>query len=223
MTRTSTVTPVIAIFVSSMIFLSLAVSHAAEKAPDDDAFLLGCIWTGDHKRTVCGEFTTRASCEREGRAAVASGELSKFECISAVTIDWGALFDGVFRSIFEEPTAAGPGGSDQPMFGRQMPVRIAAPDRAYLQRLFPNTVLMVAGPSAPDPKLWHPGQAYQGSVAPGLLPPPMLGQPNTYMLPGGSYGPMHPGGDWAKFMQNARPSANIEDYRRARGKPFIVQ
>jgi hypothetical protein len=57
MTRTSTVTLVIAIFVSSMIFLSLAVSHAAEKAPDDDAFLLGCIWTGDHKRTVCGEFT----------------------------------------------------------------------------------------------------------------------------------------------------------------------
>jgi hypothetical protein len=168
MTRTSTVTLVIAIFVSSMIFLSLAVSHAAEKAPDDDAFLLGCIWTGDHKRTVCGEFTTRASCEREGRAAVASGELSKFECISAVTIDWGALFDGVFRSIFEEPTAAGPGRSDQPTFGRQMPVRIAAPDRAYLQRLFPNTVPMVAGPSAPDPKLWHPGQAYQGSVAPRL-------------------------------------------------------
>jgi hypothetical protein len=37
----------------------VAVSHAEEKA-DDDSFILGCIWTGDHKRTVCGEFTTRA-------------------------------------------------------------------------------------------------------------------------------------------------------------------
>jgi hypothetical protein len=212
MTRTSTVTLVIAIFVSSMIFLSLAVSHAAEKAPDDDAFLLGCIWTGDHKRTVCGEFTTRASCEREGRAAVASGELSKFECISAVTIDWGALFDGVFRSIFEEPTAAGPGGSDQPTFGRQMPVRIAAPDRAYLQRLFPNTVPMVAGPSAPDSNYLRQLQA-MGAMSAGQQP----------QMPYRLFHSAGTGPGWAHFMQNARSSTNIEDYRLTRGKPFIAQ
>ena len=56
-------------------------AHAAEKA-DDDAFILGCIWTGDSKGTVCGGFPTRALCEREGRAAVASGELLSFNCDS---------------------------------------------------------------------------------------------------------------------------------------------
>jgi hypothetical protein len=49
------------------------------------------------------------------------------------------------------------------------------------------------------------------------------------MLPGGHYTqygtyPNRPMGEgWANFMKNARPSANIEDYRRTRGKPFIVQ
>jgi hypothetical protein len=28
---------------------------------------------------------------------------------------------------------------------------------------------------------------------------------------------------WPGFMRNARPSTNIEDYRRARGKSFIAQ
>jgi hypothetical protein len=226
MTRTSTVTLVIAIFVSSMIFLSLAVSHAAEKAPDDDAFLLGCIWTGDHKRTVCGEFTTRASCEREGRAAVASGELSKFECISAVTIDWGALFDGVFRRILEEPTAAGPGGSDQPTFSKQMPVRTAASAPAPMAQSPPEPAdasprtsqdpgfawrRKVAGPSAPDPGQY---QRLLQSMGYGQQGPVM---PNQHFMPAGT------GPGWAHFMQNARSSTNIEDYRLTRGKPFIAQ
>jgi hypothetical protein len=146
----------------------VAVSHAEEKA-DDDAFILGCIWTGDHKRTVCGEFTTRASCEREGRAAVASGELSKFECISPVEL--AAALDALFKAWgrgIAEPTAVGPGGSDQPTFGR-LPVRTAAPDRAYLQRLFPNTVPMVAGPSAPDSNYLRQLQA-MGAMSAGQQP-----------------------------------------------------
>jgi hypothetical protein len=62
----------------------VAVSHAAEKATDD-AFLLACVWTGDrhHSAHACGGFPTRTLCEREGRAAVASGELLSFECVSA--------------------------------------------------------------------------------------------------------------------------------------------
>jgi hypothetical protein len=106
----------------------VAVSHAAEKA-DDDAFLLACVWTGDHKATGCGGFPTRALCEREGRAAVASGELSKFECISPVEL--AAALDALFKAWgrgIAEPTAVGPGGSDQPTFGRQIPVRTAATD-----------------------------------------------------------------------------------------------
>ena len=160
---------------------ALAVpAHAAEKV-DADAFILGCIWTGDHKRTVCGEFTTRASCEREGRAAVASGELSKFECISAVTIDWGALFDEGFRRIFEEPTAAGPGGSDQPTFGR-LPVRTATPDPVaqYHQQMDDpgfRWMRKVAGPSAPD--RWHG------------LPPPL------------------PSGGWTNAAQGPPPTATL--------------
>jgi hypothetical protein len=197
----------------------VAVSHAEEKA-DDDAFILGCIWTGDHKRTVCGEFTTRASCEREGRAAVASGNLSKFECISAVTIDWGALFDGVFRSIFEEPTAAGPGGSDQPTFSKQMPVRPAAPDpmAQYHQQMDdPGFQWTRKWPSASD--RWHglppplpsggwtnAAQVYGHPPRPpssGPLPPPQTQTvpPQPAGIPQGwTTGVARlPGGDWPNF------------------------
>jgi hypothetical protein len=72
----------LAITLAIALLSALAVpAHAAEKA-DDDAFILGCIWTGDSKGTVCGGFPTRALCEREGRAAVASGELLSFNCDS---------------------------------------------------------------------------------------------------------------------------------------------
>jgi hypothetical protein len=212
---------------------ALAVpARAAEKATDD-AFLLACVWTGDrhHKAQACGGFPTRTLCEREGRTAVANGELLKFECISAAglrAID--ALFEAIRRGI-AEPTAAGPGGSDQPTFGQQTPVRIAA--------------------SAPDPDMWHglpplPGTAPPGTTVlprtppPVMLPggvyrgaPPPLPPPTTTMIPrqasGGRPGwapategrgigvpsaPTQRFSNWPRFMKNARPSLNVEDFRK---------
>jgi hypothetical protein len=76
---------IIAMFVSSMAFFPLAVSHAEETTDDVsvDQFLLECVWTADrhHNTHACGGFPTRALCEREGRAAVASGELLSFNCV----------------------------------------------------------------------------------------------------------------------------------------------
>ena len=108
----------------------VVVSHA-----EDDQFSLECVWTADrHHKTHCGGFPTRALCEREGRTAVASGELSSFNCVSAPRVEWeshtvapahslgggisggigidvialGEMFEriwaGVFRRIFDEPT-----------------------------------------------------------------------------------------------------------------------
>ena len=86
--------------------------------------------------------------------------------------------------------------------------------------MFPNTAPMIAGPSAPDNRVMQrlPG-AYQGSVAPGLLPPPQQAAPSNYQLPGGTYYgpgtlPAGTGPGWARFMANARPSVNIEDHRK---------
>jgi hypothetical protein len=65
----------------------MAVSHAEETTDDmsADQFSLECVWTGDrhHNTHACGGFPTRARCEREGRTAVASGELLSFNCVSA--------------------------------------------------------------------------------------------------------------------------------------------
>jgi hypothetical protein len=207
----------------------VAVSHAEEKATDDDAFLLGCAWAGDrHPIDVCGGFPTRALCEREGRAAVASGELSKFECISADklrvidSIDWSRIWPG----ITDQPTAAGPGGSDQPTFSPQIPVRTAAPDRWH------------GRPSAPAPVPDEYRRPYVPSPYPtGDYPPlpgghygmarPPFPAPTVQTVPpqaaGINPGWMGPSQGWAGLERNARPSANIEDYRRTRGKPFIAQ
>jgi hypothetical protein len=193
----------------------VAVSHAAEKA-DDDTFILGCIWTGDSKGTVCWGFPTRASCEREGRAAVASGELSKFECIS--TAELAALLEAIGH-IFgaDQPTAAGPGGSDQPTFSKQMPVRTAA--SASEPRPTPQGL-----PSAPDMRL--PGSRIWPPVG-GRPAPAPVGAWQVQTVPPQAAG-INPGfmgspQGWAGFERNARPSTNIEDYRRTRGKPFIAQ
>ena len=174
---------------------------------------------------------------------MASGELSKFECISpvelAAAID--ALIQG-FGAASQQPTAAGLGGSDQPTFGkRMMPVRAAAsvPDPMAQSPPKPADASprtsqdpgfawrrKVAGPSAPD--MWHGlppplppgGGVFRGAPRP--LPPP-----TTMWVPpqpaGINPGIMGPSQGWAGFERNARPSANIEDYRRTRGKPFIAQ
>jgi hypothetical protein len=224
----------------------VAVSHAAEKA-DDDAFLLACVWTGDHKATSCGGFPTRALCEREGRIAVANGELSKFRCIS--TAELAALLEAIGHIFADQPTAAGPGGSDQPTFSKQMPVRPAAPDplAQYHQQMDDpgfRWMRKFAGPSRPyDPNAqgpYMPKELQGGGVFRGAPPP--LPPPTTTMIPqqaaGGPPGwapategrgigvpsaPTQPFSNWPRFMKNARPSANIEDYRRTRGKPFIAQ
>jgi hypothetical protein len=68
-----------------------AVSHAEETTDvmSADQFSLECVWTNDrHYKTHCGGFPTRALCEREGRTAVASGELSSFNCVSAPRVEW---------------------------------------------------------------------------------------------------------------------------------------
>jgi hypothetical protein len=70
---------------------AMAVSHAEETPVDmsADQFLLECVWTGDrHHNTACGGFPTLAVCEREGRTAVALGELSSFNCVSAPRVEW---------------------------------------------------------------------------------------------------------------------------------------
>jgi hypothetical protein len=131
------------------------------------------------------------------------------------------FFEAIRRGI-AEPTAAGPGGSDQPTFGLQMPVRTAAsaPD--------PNNMARnLQPPPAPGalPPMVLPGGVYRGTPRP--LPPPQTQTvpPQPAGIPQGwTTGVARlPGGDWANFEKNARPSANIEDYRRARGKPFIAQ
>jgi hypothetical protein len=227
---------------------ALAVpARAAEKATDD-AFLLACVWTGDrhHKAQACGGFPTRTLCEREGRTAVANGELLKFECISAAglrAID--ALFEAIRRGI-AEPTAAGPGGSDQPTFGRQTPVRIAAPsnnmqgnslggqgvsDVGNLLAALQNGSFM--GSDALSPTRYGPTSSAP-TFAQRPLPPQPMGTPPG--MRGGFLDMIGYGGQpitgadimgqprgWDKFAQRARPSANIEDYRRTRGKPFIAQ
>ena len=70
-----------------------------------------------------------------------------------------------------------------------------------------------------------PGGVYRGAPRP--LPPPQTQTvpPQPAGIPQGwTTGVARlPGGDWANFEKNARPSANIEDYRRTRGKPFIAQ
>jgi hypothetical protein len=185
----------------------VAVSHAEEKA-DDDAFLLACLWTGDHKATFCGGFPTRALCEREGRAAVANGELSKFRCIS--TADLAALLEAIGHIIrFEpndQPTAAGPGGSDQPTFGQQitdwsmLPNKFIDPTHTIPP---PPTTTLIPQQATGGPPGWAPATEGRG-----------IGVPSA---------PTQPFSNWPRFMKNARPSANIEDYRRTRGKPFIVQ
>ena len=143
---------------------------------------------------------------------MANGELSKFECIS--TAELAALLEAIGH-IFgaDQPTAAGPGGSDQPTFSKQMP----APDpmAQYHQQMDDpgfRWTRNVAGPSAPD--RWY-----------GLPPPlPSGGWTNAAQVYGRPTGVARlPGGDWANFEKNARPSANIEDYRRTRGKPFVAQ
>jgi hypothetical protein len=226
----------------------LAASHAEETTDDmyADQFLLECVWTGDrHYNThACGGFPTRALCEREGRTAVASGELSSFNCVSAkgappwpanslggeisggVGVTAIALDAAIGRGI-AQPTAAGPGGSDQPTFGQQMPVRTAAsaPD--------PNNMARNLPPPSPYPPNTHmlPGgnyggagipSAYQNSTPPSLPPPsqrPLLPAQPAGINPGWT----GPSRGWAGFEQSARPSTNIEDYRRTRGKPFIAQ
>lgn len=68
--------------------------------------------------------------------------------------------------------------------------------------MFPNTAPMIAGPSAPDPGqiqrlLQGMGYGQQGPL-----------MPNQHFVPAGT------GPGWDRFMQNARPSTNIEDHRR---------
>jgi hypothetical protein len=228
----------------------VAVSHAEETPDDVEQFILACVWTGDrHHNTACGDFPTRTLCEREGRAAVASGELLKFECVSADGLN--AILESIGRGRMwwpgvGEPTAPGPGGSDQPTFGQQMPVRTAAPDPVaqYHQQMDDpgfRWMRKVAGPSAPD--RWHglppplpsggwtnAAQVYGRPSRPpssGPLPPPQTQTvpPQPAGIPQGwTTGVARlPGGDWTNFEKNARPSSNIEDYRRTRGKPFIAQ
>jgi len=80
--------------------------------------------------------------------------------------------------------------------------------------MFPNTMPMVSGPSAnPDMSqqlqqhLQYLQQMQAGRGAPAM--PGITVAPNFQPKP-----PMSGGPNWNAFMQNARPSTNIEDHRR---------
>jgi hypothetical protein len=68
-----------------------------------------------------------------------------------------------------------------------------------LMLMFPNTAPMIAGPSAPDP-----GYLQRLGILSGVAP----------QMPYQTFHPAGTGPGWDRFMQNARPSTNIEDHRR---------
>jgi hypothetical protein len=211
-----------------MIFFSLAVSHA-EETPDDmsaDQFLLECVWTGDrhHNAHACGGFPTRALCEREERSAVANGELLSFNCDSPqpAGVDAEETTDDATVAFGSVPSAPDPINRPGNSLGGQAVGGIGN----FLAHLQNGGFMGNDGsPTRYGPTSSAPTFA-QRPLAPQARPGGFidyLGPGNGQIVGLDAMRGLARSPGWAKFERNARPSNNIEDFRRTRGKPFIAQ